>query len=309
MVTGLSRVIPGPRDWWQYAALFLALLQISFALIPRIHPSKLGMVCWYFGSDRLLWWFLIGVLFSCAVAWSAWHPPFWSGWRWGGYILFAILASSPLTFRVYPSSHDHSPSAIRFRLPFDGPVTVGWGGATPEVNYHVISPDQRWAYDLVVTVSGATHSGEGQRCEDYYIYDRPLLAPAAGRVHAVSDGDPDMPIGQMGGGRDPGGNHVVLEVAPGQFLFLCHFKPGSIVVKPGDQVVEGQPLGRAGNSGNTSEPHLHIHLQDGPESSFGEGIPLYFHAYRVKGRFVERGMPQGGFAGGRPIGEVVEHAG
>jgi hypothetical protein len=309
MMAILSRVITRPRDGWQYIVLFLAFLQISFALIPRIYPGKVGMVCWYFGSDRYLWWFLTGVTLTCAVAWSALHPPFGSGWRLGGYILLAALAASPLTFRVYPSSHDRSPSTIRFRIPLDGPVTVGWGGATPEVNYHVVAPDQRWAYDLLVTVDGVTHAGDGRRREDYYIYDRPVVAPAAGKVHAISDGDPDMSIGEMGGGHDPGGNQVVLEVAPGQFLLLWHLRPGSIVVKPGDSVVEGQLLGRAGNSGNTSEPHLHIHLQDGPDLALAEGIPLYFHAYHVNGRFVERGMPHGGFVDGKRTGEVVEHAG
>jgi len=118
-----------------------------------------------------------------------------------------------------------------------------------------------------------------------------------------------MPIGVMGGGKDAGGNQVVMEVAPGQFLFLCHLQPGSIVVKKGDQVKEGQVVGRVGNSGNTSQPHLHIHVQDSSEPDFAEGIPLYFHNYEVNGQFVERGMPMGGFKEDRPSGEIVEHVG
>jgi hypothetical protein len=304
-----SRFILRPRDWWQYAALILAFLQISFALIPRLHPGKVGMFCWYLGSDPIIWWFLTSVIFLGAITWSIRRRPFWSGWRFAGYGLLAALAASPLTYRVYPSSHDHSPSLIRFRLPLDGPITVGWGGGTPDVNYHVIAPDQRWAYDLLVTVDGATHSGDGRRWENYYIYARPVLAPAAGRVYGVFDRDPDMPIGQLGGGRVPCGNHVVLEVAPSQFVFLCHLKPRSVVVKAGDTVVPGQVLARAGNSGNTSEPHVHIHLQDSPEMGISEGIPLYFHGYRTNGQFVERGMPHGGFAAGKLIGEIVENAG
>ena len=81
----------------------------------------------------------------------------------------------------------------------------------------------------------------------------------------------------------------------------------SIEVKEGDDVPQGQALAKVGNSGNTSEPHLHIHLQDTPRAHVGEGIPLYFHHYRTGGRMVERGMPTGGFSLDGPTGQVVEH--
>ena len=65
----------------------------------------------------------------------------------------------------------------------------------------------------------------------------------------------------------------------------------------------GRVLGRIGNSGHTTEPHLHIHLQDSPNDDEGEGIPLYFHHYRLGDRLIDRGMPTGGFDP-----QVVEHA-
>jgi murein DD-endopeptidase MepM/ murein hydrolase activator NlpD len=63
----------------------------------------------------------------------------------------------------------------------------------------------------------------------------------------------------------PVGNHVVLEIAPRRYVLLAHLRAGSLRVKPGDQVVCGQPLAECGNSGNTSEPHVHMQVQDGPE--------------------------------------------
>src|SRR5690606_13270598 len=103
---------------------------------------------------------------------------------------------------------------VRFRVPFDEPATIFWGGNTQDINYHVVVPDQRWAYDIVVIDDkGQTARGDGKRLEDYYIYDRPVLAPAFGAVVLASDDDPDMPIGELGGGTDPGGNQVVLRVA------------------------------------------------------------------------------------------------
>src|SRR5262249_2083650 len=153
-------------------------------------------------------------------------------------------AASPLVFQTYPSSHDHDSTSLRFRLPLDGPVTVVWGGPTPDVNYHVVAPDQRWAYDLLVTKDGTSFRGAGGSVDDYYSYGLPVLAPAAGTIYATSDGDPDMPIGILGGGRDACGNQVVLEVAPNQFLFLCHLQPGSVAVKALDRVKAGQGIGR-----------------------------------------------------------------
>jgi hypothetical protein len=294
-------------EWWHYVVGVLALFQIAFFLIPQTRPGLLGVMCWMFGSDRLLWLGIATLLLLGGLAWSVGHRPFWSWWRVGGYLAILGLAISPLAFRTYPSSYDDKPSAVRFRLPLDGPITVAWGGATPEVNYHVIAPDQRWAYDLLVTKDGKSFRGDGQACEDYYCYGLPVLAPADGTVYATSDGDPDMPIGVLGGGTDAGGNQVVLEVAPDEFLFLCHMQPGSITVKKGDRVTAGQVLGRVGNSGNTSEPHIHIHLQHGPEPDFAEGIPLYFHNYTTGGRFVERGIPTGGIDGDRFAGQIVEH--
>jgi murein DD-endopeptidase MepM/ murein hydrolase activator NlpD len=86
-------------------------------------------------------------------------------------------------------------------------------------------------------------------------------------------------------------------------------QPGSIKVKKGDQVTAGQELGRVGNSGNTSWPHLHVHLQDTPRLHLGEGIPIYFRNYRSNGNVIERGMPNGGMSWGEVVGEIVEHVG
>jgi hypothetical protein len=216
---------------------------------------------------------------------------------------------SPMAFRVYPSSHTKRPGQVPFRLPFDGPNTVGWGGDTPDVNYHVCAGDQRWAYDLLVTKDGETSRGDGTKLEDYYCYGLPVLAPADGIVESRWDRDPDMPIGELGGGTDPGGNHLVMLVAPGEYLFLCHLQPGSIRVKPGDRVRAGETIAAIGNSGNTSEPHLHIHLQDTSDSALGEGIPLYFHNYRLGDRLIDRGMPTGGINANGFTGQIVEHAG
>lgn len=302
-----SRSDTRPWERWLFVLAALWLVQAALWTVPQFRPGKLGAICWMFGLDFILWGTLAFVVLVWAIIASVVRRPFWSGRRTLGLVWAIALGLSPLAYRTYPSSHDGKPSQVRFRIPLDGPVTVGWGGPSRSVNYHVVAPSQRWAYDLLMSEGGKTFRGAGTKCADYFCYGRDVLAPAAGVVHAVSDGDPDMPIGVLGGGRRPDGNHVVLRVAAGEYLFLCHMQPGSIRVKPGENVVAGQPVGRVGNSGNTSEPHLHIHLQDTENLVLGEGIPLYFYHYRTAGRIVERGIPLGGVMNGRLGNEIVEN--
>jgi hypothetical protein len=147
-----------------------------------------------------------------------------------------------------------------------------------------------------------SHRGDGTKLDDYYCYGLPVLAPADGTVRVVMNEDEDVPIGQDFGFKNAGGNQVVIEVAANEFLFICHMQPGSITVRPGDRVTTGQVLGRVGNSGHTSEPHIHIHLQDTADDGWGEGIPLYFHHYRSGDQLIDRGIPTGGLER-----QIVEH--
>jgi hypothetical protein len=300
-----------PRpDWWLYFVALLLVTQVTLFVIPQFRPGIVGWLCWTIGCDRLLWLFLAAIFLLVAAGFSFWRRPLVNRWRVIGLVAIAALGAAPFMYQVYPSSHDGELGTVQFRLPLDGPILVGWGGTTPDVNYHVIAPEQRWAYDLAVAKDGSTHAGEGTTMSDYYCFGQPVLAPADGKVVAVLDGMLDQPIGQLGG-MPAGGNQIVIEVAPRQFLFLCHLGRGTILVKERDQIVQGAPLAKVGNSGNTSEPHLHIHLQDTDEPDFGEGIPLYFHHYRVVGtdQVIDRGIPTGGFGASGPTGQVVEHVG
>ena len=173
---------------------------------------------------------------------------------------------------------------------------MGWVGGTEKLNYHVIDPEQCWAYDMFVKKDGTSYSGDSSKLENYFAYGLPILAPAKGKIVHTVDSFPDMPIGELGGGtmRNPRGNVIIIEVAPKEFLVLCHLKPKSSNVKVGDIIEQGQAIALLGNSGNTSEPHIHIHLQNGNINSVAEGIPLYFHNYITDGKIVKKGIPTGG---------------
>jgi murein DD-endopeptidase MepM/ murein hydrolase activator NlpD len=176
------------------------------------------------------------------------------------------------------------------RLPFDAAWTVAWGGRTIEQNQHAAMADQRFAYDFFVVDGGSTHRGDGRRNEDYFAYGRSVLAPAAGRVVVAVDGVPDNLPGELGTAQ-LAGNHVIIDHGHGEYSLLAHLVPGSVSVKPGDPISSGQKLGRCGNSGHSSEPHLHYHLQSTARLSDGEGLPAQFVGYIADGARVSRGEP------------------
>jgi len=178
---------------------------------------------------------------------------------------------------AYPASIESTTPWATVRLPTNEPVKVAWGGDTVNVNYHAIVPDQRWAYDLFV----APYLTGSENLEDYGCYDVPVLAPATGTVASSHDGDPDVVPGRPSMNlKAPFGNHVVIQLPTGTYLVIAHLREGSVVVTSGESLEEGQPIGRCGNSGNTSEPHIHIHHQRQDPAAypvnFAEGLPLFF---------------------------------
>jgi murein DD-endopeptidase MepM/ murein hydrolase activator NlpD len=88
-------------------------------------------------------------------------------------------------------------------------------------------------------------------------------------VTSVVDGLADQPIGSVDH-KHPAGNHLVIDISGGRYIMLAHLRQGSIRVAIGDRVTAGQAIAEIGNSGNTTEPHLHIQAFNLP--SFGLAI-------------------------------------
>ena len=148
----------------------------------------------------------------------------------------------------------------------------------------------------------------------FFAFGRPILSPAAGRVVAVHDGETDhvarrsqltlVPYALTqaarvrGGAGAIAGNHVILELEDrGAYVVLAHLRAGSIRVGGGESVAAGQELGVCGNSGNSTQPHLHIQVMDAADPFTARGIPRSFRGYRVWSRpagppvEVEQGVP------------------
>ncbi len=184
--------------------------------------------------------------------------------------------------REAPSAHLDYQTRTTLRLPFEGQWFVFWGGRTLEQNHHASIRAQRFAVDAVIRRDGRTHQRDGKALTDYHCYGAPILAPASGTVVWVADGHPDQPIGSTDA-ANPIGNGLVLDHGNGEFSLFAHLQPGTQKYKRGDRVADDARLGLCGNSGNTSEPHLHYQLQSGPDPVDSDGLPAFFTELLVDG--------------------------
>ncbi len=186
------------------------------------------------------------------------------------------------------SPHLTRATRAALRLPFDGEWFVYWGGRSLDENAHAARPDHRFASDFLIARKGRTRKGGGSKNEDYFAFGEPVLSPSAGTVVRVVAGIADNTPGSANP-RAGLGNHVVLDLADGEFAFLGHLQRDSIAVSEGAMVAPGQLLGRCGNSGASTQPHLHFHLQDSPDENRGLGLPAQFQGYAANGRSVPGG--------------------
>ncbi|SHJ27936.1 Protein of unknown function [Mesonia phycicola] len=169
-------------------------------------------------------------------------------------------------------------------LPFKEEWTVFWGGDTKELNYHVESEAQKNAFDIVITdKNGKSFKTDGKTNEDYYAFGKELIAPCDAEVILSVDGVKDNIPGELNPIYVPG-NTVILKTENDEFLFFAHFKQNSIVVKQGQKVKQGELLGLCGNSGNSSEAHLHFHIQNIEDMNKATGAKSYFSEIFVNGQ-------------------------
>lgn len=191
-----------------------------------------------------------------------------------------------------------------FRFPLSGDWFIG-NGPTPHAPHRWALPEE-FGFDIVrLGDGGKTHSGAGDRFSDYYAYGAPVLAGADGRVVAVMNtvveepamlqkaGETDEAYGARvqqtqaaiigkGGPDAAAGNYVLIDHGSGEYSLSAHLQPGSVLVKSGDLVKAGQPVGKLGSSGNSTEPHLHYQVCDRPAVLACAGIPINFGAMKLQ---------------------------
>jgi hypothetical protein len=169
-------------------------------------------------------------------------------------------------------------TALRF--PFQGKGLITQGGALDDGHRN---RSGQFAIDAMgLSDLYAVMARTGDSSDSVAGWGRTILAPAAGTVVVARNDRPDQPVlgnsdpryyaDGFADGGDPG-NHVVIDHGEGEFSMLAHFQHGSVLVNVGDRVVQGQPLGKLGASGDTSAPHVHHQLQSGPDWTRADALP------------------------------------
>ncbi len=168
-------------------------------------------------------------------------------------------------------------------LPFNGVWYVSQG----HNGVYTHKGDWRFAWDFVqVDENLQQFKGSGDSLEDYFCYGKSVIAPASGTVVKVIDEVADNPVGKVNI-RQNWGNVIVIQHTQTLFSLLAHLKKGSIKVKEGQFVKEGQVLAQVGNSGRSPYPHLHFQLQATPYvGSPTIDYPLAYYFSKTNDKFV-----------------------
>jgi len=177
--------------------------------------------------------------------------------------------------------------SIPMSLPFEGFWTVINGGLDIQSSHSWNLITQRYAYDLIITnKDGKKYDADASKAENYYAFGQDVLAPADGMVIIVQNNIRDYAYAGTGTinlrTRDMRGNYLVIRHADRVYSFIAHLRKNSCNVKPGDFVKRGQVLAKCGNSGHSTEPHIHFHLQDHPNFYLAVGLPILFKNMEIE---------------------------
>lgn len=159
---------------------------------------------------------------------------------------------------------DNKLTKTEFHFPMKGEMYVFWGGENVMANYHYEHETQRYALDIVQMKDGASYQGDAKDNANYYAFGQPLYAAADGTVVEIKNDIEDNVPGVMNP-EEPAGNYVVIDHGNKEYSITGHIKKGSVAVKKGDKIKQGDHIGDLGNSGNSSEAHLHFQVSDGPD--------------------------------------------
>lgn len=182
-------------------------------------------------------------------------------------------------------------TTLTYQFPFYDEWFVYWGGDNELFNYHYPLETQRYAYDFIKINkdSGMSYIDDGMRCEHYYAYGTQVYAPLNGVVVDIENNIKDNRIGQTNQ-KQPLGNYVVIKHSTNEFSLIGHLKQHSVKVNIGDEITDNDMIGLCGNSGNSSEPHVHFQVSNQPSLIEGQSLKINFKNNRmpVKGETICR---------------------
>lgn len=270
-----ARLKPSRLTWWLQALC-------SMGIVLFLHVA--GPWHWLSHYLRYAWLLLAAVLFIGSWRGARGKPFRWPGRSAWSDVLSLLVVLSLLALSLPGYFFTGEPVRLAFPLR-DGVYVVGQGGNSPLVNYHNAYASQAYALDiLALNAAGARAAGlYPSELSRYAIFGHGVYSPCDGIVTKAVDGLPDLTPPESDP-ANPAGNHIVIR-CEGVNVILAHLREGSVSVSEGERVGTGQLLGAVGNSGNTTEPHLHVHAvrSANPAAIDGEGVPILFD-----GRFLVR---------------------
>jgi hypothetical protein len=176
-------------------------------------------------------------------------------------------------------------------------------GAIMAINGVALVPE-RFAIDWIqIDAAGRAFTGASTDLTGYPGFGEPIHAVADGTVVNLYNDAAEQVPGEPKGVTPAsiGGNMLVIDIGGGNFAFYAHLQPGSLKVKLGDRVRTGQVIAKLGNTGNTTAPHLHFHVMDGPSPLAGNSLPYVFTSFTGTGRAIDSSWDSA-FANGTPLG-------
>lgn len=289
-----------------WAAYFPA--QSRFGLIVQVLGTLLVLLALLLAAVWIIppWWvpYAFIVLLAGAVFWNsrrADYPDRWLPQDWRGRFLAALVGALGIWSITVTVDALHGreppPDALIIDLEFPlglGDYLVANGGASEIVNGHFLTltpkTDRQRAYrgqsygvDLIKIDKWGLRAASWRPSDpaNYAIFGEQVFAPCDGEVLRAADGMPDMQVPNTDT-RRPEGNHVFLKCG-NEAVLLAHLRKGSVRVAVGQALRAGERVGEAGNSGQSTEPHLHIHIQELPSTgSVFAGEPIHV---KLDGRF------------------------
>ena len=279
--------------------VLLDTLLVRSLLVPAL-ALDVGSAVWWpsslarrrGGRPRLRWGrirlpVVAASLAVAAVAWFSGLLPAWAGFvAWiAGIAVYTRVGRPP----------DRSP--VRLRSPVAGRWRAINSPADRVPSHGLHAYGQTFAVDLVHEPGDGRRPRVGwwplgRRPEDFPGFGREVRAPAGGVVIRAQDGRRDhwsrnsypgllvalveASVRELGGPGRILGNHVVLKLADGTYAAVAHLQRGSVEVRPGEHVAAGDVLGRCGNSGSSTEPHVHLQCMDHRSFLLADGIPFAF---------------------------------
>src|SRR5262245_38364640 len=180
--------------------------------------------------------------------------------------------------------------------PLTGPGWVALNGCcVPNIHRNVrvaagtrIATPETFAIDWIQIEGDKFFEGDGKAVKQFPYFGAEVRSVADGEVVAVRDGMPEsqpfMPPKTVHAPIDYAGNHVITRIGPDVYALYAHLQAGKIAVKIGDKVKAGLRIGRLGNSGNSSAPHLHFGLLDRPNPLTANSLPFVIDQFELTGK-------------------------